>query len=252
MALTDTADVARAATLDVAHEQHRHARWVGTMTTAQQPPYARIAAALRADIDAGVYGPQDALPSQQQIVQLYQVSPVTAREALKELVRVGAAYAEQGRGYYVRRYRRTPADVESLVETQELNEVDVDTLSAPPLVSDLMPDADTVLVRRVSAGATTYYEPSLADVIPEARAVAPLTHPTDLQLLHERGVTLRRSRTLIIGRMSTQDESDRLDLLPVTPVLEAATAFADAEGRIRLIRVSVMPADLYTVKIDWT
>ncbi|WP_170223056.1 GntR family transcriptional regulator [Nonomuraea turkmeniaca] len=221
------------------------------MTTAGQPEYTSIAAALRRDIDAGVYGPQDPLPSQNQIVQLYGVSPVTAREALRELVRLGAAYARHGKGYFPRLYQRAHVDVEALIETREHADAAVGTLSAPPLVSELMPGITTVLVRRVPAGLTSYYDPSLADVLPEVRAQTPLTRPTDLELLQERGVPLRRARTLLIGRMPTEGEAGRFELLPVTPVLEAATTFTGVDGGVRLIRVSVIPADRSAVRIDW-
>ncbi|HEX7041425.1 MAG TPA: GntR family transcriptional regulator [Trueperaceae bacterium] len=64
-------------------------------------PYLRLKNDLKDEIAAGVYGPNDRLPSQRQLGQRYGLSHMTVRRAINELVREGVIYARQGQGLYV-------------------------------------------------------------------------------------------------------------------------------------------------------
>lgn len=65
------------------------------------PPYRQIAAALRAAIAAGKYGPGDQLPSEKTLEQTYGVARETARRAVRALREEGYAVTIPGRGSYV-------------------------------------------------------------------------------------------------------------------------------------------------------
>jgi GntR family phosphonate transport system transcriptional regulator len=69
------------------------------------PPWQQIAAALRAEIKAGRYGPDDPLPSIGRLVQLWGVNRKTAHKALASLVADGLVEVEPGMGFYVRSAR---------------------------------------------------------------------------------------------------------------------------------------------------
>lgn len=69
------------------------------------PQYAKIAADLRDKIMAGIYGPGALLPSRNEIIDLYGVSAITARDALSMVCQQGYAKAVRGRGHIVRRKR---------------------------------------------------------------------------------------------------------------------------------------------------
>ncbi len=60
---------------------------------AEEPPFARIAAKLRARVEAGELRPGDPLPSTRQLVRKYHVALATAAHALRELARQGVAEA---------------------------------------------------------------------------------------------------------------------------------------------------------------
>lgn len=69
------------------------------------PQYAKIAADLRDKITAGIFAPGALLPSRNEIIDLYGVSAITARDALSMICQQGYAKAVRGRGHIVRRKR---------------------------------------------------------------------------------------------------------------------------------------------------
>ena len=78
--------------------------------------YAPVADALRRDITSGALPPGAWLPSEAQVMQLYQVSRYAAREAIKRLAGEGLIIVMDGKGSYVRphRDRATHADTRGL------------------------------------------------------------------------------------------------------------------------------------------
>jgi GntR family transcriptional regulator len=68
---------------------------------ADEPLYARVAAALRARIESGELARLDLLPSEKTIEQEYEVSRDTARRAVKLLRDEGLVFTIPERGTYV-------------------------------------------------------------------------------------------------------------------------------------------------------
>jgi len=65
------------------------------------PAYARIAAALRARIQAGELGPHALVPSERELSRDFEVSRMTARQALLVLEGEGSVYRRPPRGTFV-------------------------------------------------------------------------------------------------------------------------------------------------------
>jgi DNA-binding GntR family transcriptional regulator len=65
------------------------------------PPYKRIAAELRAKIEAGALRPGEQVPSATQLAEQYGVNRNTALRALKLLADEGLITMEQGWGSFV-------------------------------------------------------------------------------------------------------------------------------------------------------
>jgi GntR family transcriptional regulator len=65
------------------------------------PMYYRIQQAVLEQIQDGLLQPGGLLPSEADLAQQYQVSRITAKRALDELVRQGRAFRSQGRGTFV-------------------------------------------------------------------------------------------------------------------------------------------------------
>jgi GntR family transcriptional regulator len=67
-----------------------------------EPPYSQVARLLRDRIATGEYRSGDRLPSEAELCDAYQVSPMTVRRAVTLLVQEGVATTEQGRGTFVK------------------------------------------------------------------------------------------------------------------------------------------------------
>ncbi len=83
-------------------------RWAGTvirMTIDREgarPLYQQLAAILRAKIEAGEFAPGRAIPSENRLMQEYEVARDTARKAIAILADEGLVEIVRGRGVFVR------------------------------------------------------------------------------------------------------------------------------------------------------
>jgi GntR family transcriptional regulator len=69
--------------------------------TSYIPLYIQITDILRKSIDEGLIKPGEKLPSENELVQRFGISRITATAALDELVKAHLAYRERGRGTFV-------------------------------------------------------------------------------------------------------------------------------------------------------
>lgn len=67
-----------------------------------EPPYHQLAAILRRQIAGGDLRPGDRLPSEVQLCERYEVSPMTVRRAINILLDEGLVTASRGRGTFVK------------------------------------------------------------------------------------------------------------------------------------------------------
>jgi GntR family transcriptional regulator len=65
------------------------------------PRYYQLVNILRQKIEAGEWQPQEAIPSERQLEELYAVSRTTIRQAIGILIRQGLVYQLHGKGTYV-------------------------------------------------------------------------------------------------------------------------------------------------------
>jgi DNA-binding GntR family transcriptional regulator len=69
---------------------------------ADLPVYAQLADSLRQQILAGSYRPGEKLPSENMLVEMYKVSPMTVRRAINLLASQGIVSTARGSGTYVK------------------------------------------------------------------------------------------------------------------------------------------------------
>jgi DNA-binding GntR family transcriptional regulator len=67
-----------------------------------RPPYVQVAAALRAEIQAGAFAPGAPLPPHRELVDHFGVSLGTVKRALGELQGAGLVVSRQGQRAFVR------------------------------------------------------------------------------------------------------------------------------------------------------
>ena len=65
------------------------------------PKYYRLKESIRSTIEEEGLGEGQLIPSERELCEVYGVSRMTARQAVKELVNEGVLYREQGRGTFV-------------------------------------------------------------------------------------------------------------------------------------------------------
>jgi GntR family transcriptional regulator len=65
------------------------------------PKYYQLREALRAKIETGEWQPGDLIPSERELCEQYNISRMTVRQALSDLVNEGLLVREQGRGSFV-------------------------------------------------------------------------------------------------------------------------------------------------------
>jgi GntR family transcriptional regulator len=65
------------------------------------PLYHQLKTALLRDIEAGCWRPGDRMPTEDALIERFQVSKITVRQALRDLTQLGYIRREQGRGTFV-------------------------------------------------------------------------------------------------------------------------------------------------------
>ncbi|MFJ3924789.1 GntR family transcriptional regulator [Streptomyces sp. NPDC090022] len=244
---------------------------------ARQPKYQRIAAALKAAIEAGEYGPGDRLPGENDLMATYDVARMTARQALGVLQAEGLTEARKGAGVFVREFRlirrrgiqRLAADVWGegrsiwAADTQdrdpEVELVSVTEEVVPDAVGALLglaPGAPACVRRRrfLLDGkpvmlATSYLDAALVAGTP---VTEPDTGPGGIYArLAELGQGPARFREEVRSRMPNADEAARLGLGAGTPVvLVVRTAFAE-DGRVVEVNEMVLDSSAYVLEYDF-
>ena len=111
------------------------------MTT---PLYARLKERIIQDVELGRVQPGDRLPSQRELCQQFQMSHMTVRRAIAELIAEGVIHAIPGKGLYITEQKH-PAETTMIGFTGEMSARGY-TVSSRILEKGLLP-ASTVIAR---------------------------------------------------------------------------------------------------------
>jgi GntR family transcriptional regulator len=84
------------------------------------PLYARLKERIIQDVESGQVKPGDRLPSQRELCQQFQMSHMTVRRAIAELITEGMIYAIPGKGLYVTEHKH-PAETTMIGFTGEMS-----------------------------------------------------------------------------------------------------------------------------------
>lgn len=235
----------------------------------QGPRYRRIAADLRAKIEAKIYVAGDQLPSEPELMEEYGVSRNTVRLALNLLANEGRIVSQPGRGTFVRtrtvlnftlgvegpgsehdpEYR---SEIEAQERTPGWSPVTMRVLPATAPVAERLGIAteDLVVLREV----TRYVdgEPALIQRSYYPLDIALNTALTKQQeieqgtiaYLAELGHEQVGYRDQLLARMPGPQETEALGLGQGVPVMELFRTANSGERPIRLTH-TIFPADLF-------
>jgi len=89
------------------------------------PLYHQLQAVLKAEIETGKWRPDDQLPTETKLAELYKVAKITVRQALQELAERGYIRREHGRGTFVERrtFDEGPRELTSFTEEMRRHEL---------------------------------------------------------------------------------------------------------------------------------
>ncbi|MFD9412839.1 GntR family transcriptional regulator [Streptomyces sp. NPDC059989] len=242
------------------------------------PETARqIADDLRARIDSGEFGPGARLPGEPALVKQYGVAKMTASNALKLLIGEGAAYSRPGSGTYVRDFKpiRRVA-TKRLAQSQwssgdsiwsadvsgrPMDVVDIEVYEsvAPRWVARALAleEGAAVLVRSrryavdgsAVQKATSYLS---ADLVRETPIAEPNPGPGGVYArLTDIGCGPVDFVEELRARMPSAEESEVLDLLPGTPVVEIYRTALTADGRPVEVNHMLLDAGSYVMQYNF-
>lgn len=81
--------------------------------SSQEPLYKQLMDDINRDIASGLYGPNDKIPSEIELGDIYRVSRITIRRAMKELQQLGVLTKRQGKGTFVNPKYAPDGNIES-------------------------------------------------------------------------------------------------------------------------------------------
>jgi GntR family transcriptional regulator len=229
------------------------------------PLYHQIYLVLRERCIAGIDGPTP-LPGELDLAKQYNVSRITMRKALDQLVQEGLITRRRGTGTFVnpnvatQKLERHPAGLlENIIDSARdttVRLISLDHIVPPRDIAtelELGPEERVVKAVRVRSlenmpvsHITTYVPESIGDCLqPEALASKPM-----LTLLEEHGVKAEHARQVITARLADSQVASLLDT-PVAAALLAVTRLVrDADGRpVQLLHGLYRP-DRYEYRMD--
>lgn len=241
------------------------------------PAYRQVANDLRAKIVSGQFTPGEQLPSERELVEQYDVSRPTIRQAIGTLRVEGLVLAEHGRGLFVRpkppvqRLGRNRLSRRERSESRGTFMTDAHANSFTPRVevSIRVEDADgrTAQMLAVEPGTSVAVRERLmfADDIPVQLAVSrlprDLTEGTAIEeqntgpggiyaRLEDAGYALDHFTEFVTARLPNSDEATALHLNHGTPVLAITRVAFDVAGRAVEVNDMVLPGDRYELMYE--
>lgn len=125
------------------------------------PLYYQLKTIIEAEISNGNYAPDDAIPTEEELINLFQISRTTVRQAISELVRDGRLYRIKSKGTFV---AHNKINQDFIVRLEPFNDqiikqnkvpktelLNLQTVAPPPQVADalkLAPGEAVILLHR--------------------------------------------------------------------------------------------------------
>ncbi|AVE43614.1 GntR family transcriptional regulator [Providencia stuartii] len=193
------------------------------------PLYAQVQAALAADISTGILPPGSQLPSEEQLVERFNVSRTTIRKAIENLVSRGQVEIRRGKGTFV-----TEPKI-----TQELTEL-------TGFVEDMLALGRTPTARLLG----TQVVPAKADV---AKQLSVSTGSLVMQIKRVRladGVAMSFDETYLPQEIGEKITTHNLDVEPIFSLLEDKyhLPLTEAEYRLKAVTASAEVAQALNIQ----
>lgn len=231
----------------------------GWFSSSSGPRYAQLRRRLLEGIEQGILLPNTSLPPEREIAEITDLSRVTVRKAIQELVQDGTIEQRQGSGSFVReRVARLEQSLSHLTSfTEDMQRRGLQTTSEWLERGIFMPSPDEVMALGLPAGehVARIYRLRKADDRPLAleRAALPLDilpNPTDVssslyELLEKSGVRPIRAIQKISAINLEAKEADLLGVAEGMAGLNIQRTSYLQSGRVVELTQSIYRGDAY-------
>ena len=231
----------------------------GWLNRTAGPRYVQLRRRLEAGIEDGILAPNSSLPPEREIAEITDLSRVTVRKAIQELVREGTVEQRQGSGSFVREpVTRVEQSLSHLTSfTEDMNRRGLETTSRWLERGVFMPSPDEVLALGLSSGdqVSRIYRLREAGGRPMAleRAALPLDvlpNPTAVttslyELLEQSGMRPVRAVQKISAINLEAEEAELLNVAEGTAGLRIQRTSYLQSGRVVEITRSIYRGDAY-------
>lgn len=230
------------------------------------PLYYQLEKILREKIERGEFGPNDKLPTEEELARSYRVSKITVRHALSVLVNEGLLYRQRGKGTYVSSGEqkisplRLEGSADDLIAQGLAAQVDVlekTLVRAGTRVAEFLQipvGSEVVRFKRVRKEKGIVFSYVINHILAEiGEQVDPqdLTTLTMLQALDQKvGVPLGRIQQILQARLADMDISQHLGVSLQDPVLHVETDVYFDNGQPLEIVDTFYRADLFRYTIE--
>jgi DNA-binding GntR family transcriptional regulator len=229
------------------------------------PKYAQVVAELKRRIENGDYPPGTLLPSEHQLVEMFEVSRPTIVKSLTALRQEGWITTEQGRGSFVRGrpalasvQRTRPADkLFDVPETKLSGElVQAGVKMAPPHVIELLglePGARAFVRQLLISGEGEPAELAASWLPMDLASKTDLASPNLLDesirhhLQSRKKVRFDHAVERVSARRPTGEEAALLRVAADAPVLSVVVAAYDATGKPLQVMDMVLPGEQHEI-----
>lgn len=229
----------------------------------KEPVYIQVAKAIEAKINDGIYKIKERLPSERDLAKIYEVSRMTARQAVLVLEEKGIVYKEAGSGTYVqapsfqqnnvKSFTKTVGDMGYSVSTKILELSRITSLTKIAKLMEVPEDTQFYKVKRLRLG----------NNIPMALEVLyiPIQHCEGLDeynleaSLYE---LLESKYDIKVSKVSYKMEAvianpiytKLLELKKSTALLKVSGISIDHNGKNLMYEESLYRSDLYNYHVD--
>lgn len=206
------------------------------------PLYLQLCHRIRLAVDAGAFGPGDALPAERDLAVQCGVSRVTVRRAIDELVREGLLLQRQGAGTFIaRRVVQPLSTLSSFSQDMNARGVRAGSIWLERAVGKASPDETLALDLSIGACIARLARVRTADDEPmaierAAIAAAFLPDPAAVEhslyaVLQESGFSPVRAFQRLRAELATEPDAALLGIAPGSPVLHVERRSFLADGR---------------------
>lgn len=223
------------------------------------PRYVQLRQRLQAGIEDGILAPNSSLPPEREIAEITDLSRVTVRKAIQELVREGTVEQRQGSGSFVREpVTRVEQSLSQLTSfTEDMDRRGLETTSKWLERGIFMPSPDEVVALGLAAGdqVSRIYRLREAGGRPMAleRAALPLDilpNPTAVttslyELLEQSGMRPIRAVQKISAINLEAEEAGLLNVAEGTAGLRIQRTSYLQSGRVAELTRSIYRGDAY-------